>query len=147
LFILNRTPETAAKLAKQSGAKVIKREAVPKTTFDVILNATPVGMAGQKAAQILTVDDLKTKFVFDLVYNPIDTPLIRMARQAGIPVITGVEMFVQQGARQFEIWTGKPAPEEEMLRVVVHALKQQAEAAAAPHPAEPAKVAKIGKAS
>ncbi len=41
-------------------------------------------------------------------------------------------MFVQQGARQFEIWTGKPAPEEEMLRVVIHALRQQAEAAAAP---------------
>ena len=36
-------------------------------------------------------------------------------------------MFVQQGARQFEIWTGKPAPEEEMLRVVLHALKQAAE--------------------
>jgi 3-dehydroquinate dehydratase/shikimate dehydrogenase len=52
-----------------------------------------------------------------------------MARAKGIPVITGVEMFVQQGARQFEIWTGKPAPEEEMLRVVVHALRQQAEAA------------------
>jgi 3-dehydroquinate dehydratase / shikimate dehydrogenase len=45
-------------------------------------------------------------------------------------VITGVEMFVQQGARQFEIWTGKPAPEEEMLRVVIHSLKQQAEATA-----------------
>jgi 3-dehydroquinate dehydratase/shikimate dehydrogenase len=44
-------------------------------------------------------------------------------------VISGVEMFVQQGARQFEIWTGKPAPEEEMLRVVVHSLKQSGEAA------------------
>jgi 3-dehydroquinate dehydratase/shikimate dehydrogenase len=131
VFILNRTPETAAKLAKQSGAKVIKREAVPKTTFDVIINTTPIGMAGNKAAQVLTPDDLKTKLVFDIVYNPIDTPLIRMARQQNIPVITGVEMFVQQGARQFEIWTGKPAPEEEMLRVVIHALKQQAEAAAA----------------
>jgi 3-dehydroquinate dehydratase/shikimate dehydrogenase len=131
VFILNRTPETAAKLAKQSGAKVIKREAVPKTTFDVIINTTPIGMAGNKAAQMLTPDDLKTKLVFDIVYNPIDTPLIRMARQQNIPVITGVEMFVQQGARQFEIWTGKPAPEEEMLRVVIHALKQQAEAAAA----------------
>jgi 3-dehydroquinate dehydratase / shikimate dehydrogenase len=44
-------------------------------------------------------------------------------------------MFVQQGARQFEIWTGKPAPEEEMLRVVIHALRQQAEAAPeAPEP-------------
>jgi 3-dehydroquinate dehydratase/shikimate dehydrogenase len=40
-------------------------------------------------------------------------------------------MFVQQGARQFEIWTGKPAPEEEMLRVVIHALRQAAEASAA----------------
>jgi len=69
--------------------------------------------------------------VFDLVYNPIETPLLRMARQKGIAVITGVEMFVQQGARQFEIWTGKPAPEEEMLRVVVHSLRQGMETPAA----------------
>ncbi len=152
VFILNRTPETAAKLAKQSGAKVIKREAVPKTTFDVILNATPVGMAGDKSPQILGPDDLKTKIVFDIVYNPIDTPLIRLARQQNLNVITGVEMFVQQGARQFEIWTGKPAPEEEMLRVVIHALKQQAEAASAPAAAAPVlepapKKAKIKQAS
>ncbi len=129
VFLLNRTPETAAKLAKQAGAKAIKREAVAKTSFDVILNATPVGMAGQNGAPILRAEDLKTKYVFDLVYNPVDTPLIRLARQQNIPVITGIEMFVQQGARQFEIWTGKPAPEEEMLRVVVHALRQQVEAA------------------
>ena len=45
--------------------------------------------------------------------------------------MTGVEMFVQQGARQFEIWTGKRAPEEEMLRIVVHALRQRAEGTAA----------------
>jgi len=58
-------------------------------------------------------------------------------------------MFVQQGARQFEIWTGKPAPEEEMLRVVVHALRQQAEiAAAAPAESEtPVKKSKSAKAS
>ena len=138
VFIYNRTPETAVKLARQAHAKSIKREAISKTTFDVIINATPVGMAGQKGAQILGADDLKTKYVFDLVYNPVDTPLIRLARQHNINVITGVEMFVQQGARQFEIWTGKPAPEDEMLRVVVHALKQQAEATftAAPHPPE-----------
>ena len=48
-----------------------------------------------------------------------------------IPIITGIEMFVHQGARQFEIWTGKPAPEEEMFRVVLHALRRQAEADAA----------------
>ncbi len=146
VFILNRTAETAAKLAKQSGAKVIKHEAVAKTSFDVIINATPVGMAGQSGAQILTAEDLNTKFVFDLVYNPIDTPLIRMARQMGIGVITGVEMFVQQGARQFEIWTGKPAPEEEMLRVVIHALKQQAESASASVSAAPASVGALAPA-
>jgi 3-dehydroquinate dehydratase / shikimate dehydrogenase len=130
VFILNRTAETAQKLARQAGAKTIKKEALAKTTFDAIVNATPIGMAGIKGQQILEAKDLNTKLVFDLVYNPLETPLLRLARQKGIPIITGIEMFVQQGARQFEIFTGKPAPEEEMLRVVIHALKQQAEAAA-----------------
>jgi 3-dehydroquinate dehydratase/shikimate dehydrogenase len=129
VFILNRTSETAQKLARQSGSKTIKKDAVAKTSFDVIINATPIGMAGIKAPQLLEAKDLNTKLVFDLVYNPLETPLLRMARQKGIPIVTGVEMFVQQGARQFEIFTGKPAPEEEMLRVVIHALRQQAEAA------------------
>ncbi|ODU55453.1 MAG: shikimate dehydrogenase, partial [Granulicella sp. SCN 62-9] len=137
VFILNRTAETAHKLARQSGSKSIKKEALAKTSFDAIINATPIGMAGQKGAQVLEAKDLNTKLVFDLVYNPLETPLLRLARQQNIPIITGVEMFVQQGARQFEIWTGKPAPEEEMLRVVIHALRQQAEAVAeAPAPAE-----------
>ncbi len=129
VFILNRTAETAQKLARQSGSKTIKKDAVAKTAFDIIVNATPIGMAGIKAPQLLEAKDLNTKLVFDLVYNPLETPLIRMARQKGIPIVTGIEMFVQQGARQFEIFTGKPAPEEEMLRVVIHALRQLAEAA------------------
>jgi 3-dehydroquinate dehydratase/shikimate dehydrogenase len=145
VFILNRTPETAQKLARQSGSKTIKKEALAKTPFDVIINATPVGMAGQKGAQLLEAKDLNTKLVFDLVYNPVETPLLRLARQQSIPIITGVEMFVQQGARQFEIWTGKPAPEEEMLRVVIHALRQAAEAAAAEAPAPAAKPASSPK--
>jgi len=137
VFILNRTPETAQKLAKQSGAKAIKRELVAKTQFDVIINATPVGMAGIAKAGAkgvpvspLEAHEINARYVFDLVYNPIETPLLRLARQKGIAVITGVEMFVQQGARQFEIWTGKPAPEEEMLRVVLHSLRQGADAPA-----------------
>ncbi len=130
VFILNRTAETAQKLARQAGAKTMKKDALAKTSFDAIVNATPIGMTGIKGSQILEAKDLNTKLVFDLVYNPLETPLLRLARQKGIPIITGIEMFVQQGARQFEIFTGKPAPEEEMLRVVIHALKQQAEAAA-----------------
>jgi 3-dehydroquinate dehydratase / shikimate dehydrogenase len=152
VYILNRTSETAQKLARQSGSHVLRRDALGKTQFDVIINATPVGMTGNKAPQILEPQHLQARLVFDLVYNPLETPLIRMARQKSIPIITGVEMFVQQGARQFEIFTGKPAPEEEMFRVVLHALRQNAEqltaeaeqaAEKAPNPAKsaPAKAA------
>jgi 3-dehydroquinate dehydratase/shikimate dehydrogenase len=141
VFILNRTPETAQKLAKQSGSKTIKRDALAKATFDVIINATPIGMAGNTGKNVptspLEAAEINARFVFDLVYNPVETPLLRLARQKNIAVITGVEMFVQQGARQFEIWTGKPAPEEEMLRVVLHSLRQGIEASPEPPPAAP----------
>jgi len=133
VLILNRTPQTGQKLAREAKAKTIRREQVAKSSFDVIVNATAVGMHGVKPQHILEPKEINARLVFDLVYNPVETPLLRMARQKGIPVVTGVEMFVQQGARQFEIWSGKRAPEEEMLRVVVHALKQQAEASAASH--------------
>jgi 3-dehydroquinate dehydratase / shikimate dehydrogenase len=134
VFILNRTAETAKKLARQAKAKTIRRDALAKTNFDVIVNTTPVGMRGVKPVSLLEPKEINARLVFDLVYNPIDTPLIRMAREKGLPVVTGVEMFVHQGARQFEIWTGKPAPEEEMLRVVVHALRQQAAATSSEKP-------------
>ena len=125
--------ETAKKLARQAKAKTIRREQIAKSNFDVIINTTPVGMRGVKPASLLEPKELNTRLVFDLVYNPVETPLLHMARQKGIAVVTGVEMFVQQGARQFEIWTGKRAPEEEMLRVVVHALRHQAESTATDH--------------
>ena len=144
VFILNRTPETAQKLARQSGSRTIKREAVAKTHFDVIINATPIGMAGQATKNTptspLEAAEINARYVFDLVYNPVETPLLRLARQKGIPVITGVEMFVQQGARQFEIWTGKPAPEEEMLRVVLHSLRKGTEPASDVKAVSPAAV-------
>ena len=128
VFVMNRTPEAGQKLARQAKVKNFKREQLVKTSFDVIINATPAGMAGVKTHSLLDPKELNARVVFDLVYNPLETPLIRMAREKGIPVITGVEMFVHQGARQFEIWTGKPAPEDDMLRVVVHALRQRASA-------------------
>jgi 3-dehydroquinate dehydratase/shikimate dehydrogenase len=70
-------------------------------------------------------DELNAGLVFDMVYNPLETPLLKLAKERGIPTISGMEMFVQQGARQFEIWTGKPAPEAEMLRVVELALRKR----------------------
>ena len=121
--ILNRTAETARKLGRQAGAKVARRDQLRKQKFDVIVNATSVGMPGSAEGTLLEPDEINARLVFDLVYNPIETPLIRQARSRGIPVIPGLEMFVQQGVRQFEIWTGKPAPQADMLRVVLHALR------------------------
>ena len=60
-----------------------------------------------------------------MVYNPLETPLLKLAKSRGIPSSAALEMFVQQGARQFEIWTGKPAPESEMMRVVEHELRKR----------------------
>jgi 3-dehydroquinate dehydratase/shikimate dehydrogenase len=125
VHILNRTVESAKELAHEAKVKVFRRELLTKTDFDVVLNATPAGMRGNKSASLLEPDELRARLVFDMVYNPIETPLLRMAHEKGIAIIPGVEMFVHQGARQFEIWTGKPAPEADMRRVVLHALRQQ----------------------
>ena len=123
--ILNRTPESAQALATAAKARVCKREQLTRVDYDIVINATPAGMHGNKTASLLEPDELRARLVFDMVYNPIETPLVRMAHDKGIPFIPGVEMFVHQGARQFEIWTGKPAPEAEMRRAVLHALRQQ----------------------
>jgi 3-dehydroquinate dehydratase/shikimate dehydrogenase len=136
VHILNRTPERAAALAREAKAKVAKPETLVRTPWSAIVNATSVGMAGQPENVLLGPADfargLTAKFVFDLVYNPLETPLLRAAKDAGIATIPGIEMFVHQGARQFELWTGKPAPVDEMQRVVLHALRQREDAAGAP---------------
>jgi len=125
VFITNRTPEKAQTLARQAKAKHLKRADIAKNTFDVIINATPVGMTNGKQSP-LEDKELNTKYVFDLVYTPAETKLIKMARAKNLQVIPGLEMFVQQGARQFEIWTGKPAPIAEMGYVVTKALERRA---------------------
>jgi 3-dehydroquinate dehydratase/shikimate dehydrogenase len=129
VFIVNRTHENAVKLAKESKAKALKREHFADSHFDVLVNATPCGMAGSRQPLPPPFDngakELNAGLVFDLVYNPLETPLIKLAKERGIPVIGGIEMFVQQGARQFEIWTGKPAPEAEMMRVVELELRRR----------------------
>jgi 3-dehydroquinate dehydratase/shikimate dehydrogenase len=125
VFVVNRTHEKAVALARQAKAKALKHELFAKSHFDVLINSTPCGMAGSKQALPIKESELNASLVFEMVYNPLETPLLKLARQRGIPVVTGLEMFVQQGARQFEIWTGKPAPEAEMLRVVEIELRRR----------------------
>lgn len=126
VFITNRTHETAVSLARKAKAKAIKQDQLAKNRFDAIINTTPCGMAGVHQALPVKENELNTHLVFDMVYNPLETPLLKLARSRGLHVISGLEMFVQQGARQFEIWTGKPAPEADMLRVVELALRKPA---------------------
>lgn len=128
VFLVNRTHETAVALARKAHAKSLKQEVLAKQKFDVILNTTPCGMTGFKQALPLKESELNAQLIFDMVYNPLETPLLKLAKSRGLHVISGLEMFVQQGARQFEIWTGKPAPEQEMHRVVELALRKRAEA-------------------
>ena len=129
VFIVNRTHENAVALAKESKAKALKREHFADSHFDVLINSTPCGMAGTKQTLPPPFDngakELNASLVFDMVYNPLETPLLKLAKERGIPIVTGLEMFVQQGARQFEIWTGKPAPEAEMMRVVELELRRR----------------------
>ena len=126
VLVVNRTHEHAVTLARQAKAKSLKHELLAKQRFDVMINATPCGMDGTKQALPIAENELNASLVFDMVYSPLETPLLKLAKSRGIPVISGLEMFVQQGARQFEIWTGKPAPESEMMRVVEHELRKRA---------------------
>jgi 3-dehydroquinate dehydratase/shikimate dehydrogenase len=125
VWVLNRTSAKGQKLARQAKAHSIKRADLRKVAFDVIINATPVGMGNTRDCP-LKDEEIQARVVFDMVYDPVETHLLRVARTKGISVIPGVEMFVQQAARQFEIWTGKPAPAGDMLRAVTITLQERA---------------------
>jgi len=125
--IVNRTHEKAVALARKAKAHVLKQNVLAKQKFDAIINTTPCGMTGIKQQLPIKESELNASLVFDMVYAPLETPLLKLAKARGLAVISGLEMFVQQGARQFEIWTGKPAPENEMLRVVELELRKRAQ--------------------
>ena len=106
----------------------MKRPDLKKVAFDVVINATPVGMGNSRETP-LQEKEINARYVFDMVYDPAETRLLKLARERGAQVIPGIEMFVHQAARQFEIWTGKPAPWDEMLRVVQLVQQDRANAA------------------
>jgi 3-dehydroquinate dehydratase/shikimate dehydrogenase len=125
VYILNRSAVPAQKLARQAKARTLKRADLKKHAFDVIINATPVGLGNTRDTP-LHADEINAKIVFDMVYDPAETHLMALAKARGAQVIPGIEMFVHQGAHQFEIWTGKPAPWDDMLRAATLTLQQRA---------------------
>ena len=124
VYITNRSAAPAKKLAHQARARIVKRADLKKLSFDVIINATPVGMGNTRESP-LQEQEINARYVFDMIYDPAETRFLKMGKERGAQVIPGIEMFVHQAARQFEIWTGKPAPWDEMLRVVLLALQDR----------------------
>jgi 3-dehydroquinate dehydratase/shikimate dehydrogenase len=131
--IYNRTRERAVELAAAlspglafSGARVAPGDmsALPRSRCDAYINCTPVGMLDGPAPNDLPIPIREIAplapgaVVMDTVYRPIETPLVRAARESKLRVVDGVSMFVNQAAAQFTMWTGSPAPVRLFERIV-----------------------------
>jgi shikimate dehydrogenase len=91
----------------------------------LIVNCTPVGMAGSQdeGTSVLPADLLQPHTtVYDLVYNPVDTPLVKAARTRGAKAVSGLGMLVYQAAESFRLWTGRDADTDAMLKAGREAL-------------------------
>jgi len=134
VVVYNRTRDRADALASEFNGKTGKVVSAPMEKLcdsccQIYINTTSLGMHPNMDAS--PFDDSVPKLspdslIFDAVYNPIETKLLRQAQNAGAKTINGVEMFVRQAAAQFETWTGKSAPMDIMRNVVVDALSMRA---------------------
>ena len=134
--IINRTEDSAVGLAS-SLCRRLKTESVigrklTRTTLqkelrdaDILINATPVGMHPNVDETLVDRSLIHSNMtVFDIVYNPVETKLLREASASGARVISGVKMLVYQGALAFEIWTGRKPPVDSMLKALTEAMKE-----------------------
>jgi 3-dehydroquinate dehydratase/shikimate dehydrogenase len=121
--IVNRTSERAAALANEVGCRHVEWSARHGVLCDIVVNCTSVGMHPNVDQAPLHPSYLKKGLiVFDTVYTPEQTLLIKEARERGCHVISGVEMFVRQAAHQFRLFTGQEAPLDLIRKVVKRAL-------------------------
>jgi shikimate dehydrogenase len=140
LIIANRSlakaESLAGALAKQVANSKMKTEiaavALPSANLtkvvvhcQLIVNCTTVGMkhsSGERKSPLASRVIPKDALVYDLVYNPSKTPLLKMAKAAGAKTIGGLPMLVYQGAASFKLWTGREAPLDIMLSTAKKAL-------------------------
>jgi len=122
-IIYNRSKERGAALAARLGTESRPLDEFGKKDYDILINATPVGMWPD--VERMPVPDSAIRagaVVMDTVYNPVRTRLLKAAESHRAIPIDGVAMFVRQGARQFKLWTGMDAPVAEMRSMVLNAL-------------------------
>jgi 3-dehydroquinate dehydratase/shikimate dehydrogenase len=121
--IFARRESRARELARAIGGTPIARPRIRRQDFDLIVNATPVGMTPDKNSP-LSAPEINAPVVFDMVYRPLNTPLLRLAARKGLRAISGLDMLVAQGAQQCDLWTGGPAPIRLMRQAALAALGQ-----------------------
>ena len=108
ITILNRTVARAQRLAEEVGARWGPLESIGKLDYEILVNSTSVGMKPREGESPVPGQHLrKGSVVFDAVYTPVWTRLLKEARAAGAKVVSGLEMFIRQAARQYELWTGR----------------------------------------
>ena len=90
---------------------------------DLIIHCTPIGMHPNEDASLVPPELFRpNQTVFDIVYTPLETKLVKEAKASGLKIISGVDMFINQAVLQFERFTGTDAPEEVMRRVLMEQL-------------------------
>jgi shikimate dehydrogenase len=123
LFLVNRTQSKADEIAteiKTQFPSVKISVGYPKENLDLLLNATSLGLKVDDASPLDEKQfSLKqARAVYDMIYRPAETKLLAAAKTAGCKTANGLGMLLHQGAKAFEIWTGKPAPLDVMRRAL-----------------------------
>ena len=129
--LINRTKERAEQLKDYYSEKMLFEnistfELVPpdlkKIIFNskVLINATPLGMFPETDDSPVLSEEFfnDNQIVFDVIYNPLKTKFLQLAESSGATVVNGLKMFVEQGSKAFELWTGEEMPKEEITKVV-----------------------------
>jgi 3-dehydroquinate dehydratase/shikimate dehydrogenase len=125
--ILARDRARAAELAAAVGGAHDPLDALALHPFDILINATPLGSGAAPGETPVHVTlHRQAAVVFDMVYEPRETPFLRDAGAAGCATIDGLQMLVAQGAAQFETWTGREAPVEAMLQAALEVQPERA---------------------
>ena len=118
VMLASRTPVTGKALAETLGCPWHNLQELKSLQADALVNATSVGMGENTNVSLVPKDKLPDfPVVTDIVYSPIETRLLREAKEVGCQVVNGLAMLLYQGVAQFELWTGQQAP--------IHIMHQQ----------------------
>jgi shikimate dehydrogenase len=123
ILLASRTAASGIELAQTLGCPWHPLNEIAELSADCLINTTSVGMAPRTDVSLVPKECLsRFSVVMDIVYAPLETKLLREAREAGCQVVNGLAMLLYQGVAQFELWTGRKAPVEIMRESLLAAL-------------------------